>query len=160
MFLIHNSINQADLLASALVDVHRLNGKWYTESQEALAHTLFLKILETDINFSTHPPIQADNAANQLNSTNEKKELIELLIAFEMLCNPIPESLSNAIDAWARALGCDTDLLKLSRELAHNAITQATSDFYRHNWIGEGNHQYDPIFQELVKKYGDHAYGL
>ena len=76
MFLIHNSINQADLLASALVDVHRLNGKWYTESQEALAHTLFLKILETDINFSTHPPIQADNVANQLNSTNEKKELI------------------------------------------------------------------------------------
>jgi hypothetical protein len=160
MFLIHNSINQADLLASALVDVHRLNGKWYTESQEALAHTLFLKILETDINFSTHPPIQADNAASQLNSTNEKRELIELLIAFEMLCNPIPESLSNAIDAWARALGCDTDLLKLSRELAHNAITQATSDFYRHNWIGEGNHQDDPIFQQLVKKYGDHAYGL
>lgn len=160
MFLVHNSADQAFLLASALVDVHRPNGTWYAQSQEALAHALFLKLLNTDIDFNTHPAIDAGKAAAQLRSANEKRELLELLIAFEMLCSPIPQSLSTAIDAWSQALECDTDLLKLSRELASNAITQATSDFYRHNWIGEGNHQDDPAFQNLVKKYGDHAYGL
>ena len=126
MFLIHNSISQASLLASALVDVHRINGKWYAKSQEELAHTLFLKLLKTEINFSTHPPIQAENAANQLNSVHDKQELIEMLIAFEMLYNPLPERLSNAIDACARALDCDRDLLRLSRKLDHNEVTEYT----------------------------------
>ena len=160
MFLVHNSTEQAFLLASALVDVHRPNGKWYVQSQEALAHALFLKLLDADIDFNTHPAIEASKAVAQLRSSNEKKELLELLIAFERLCSPIPKNLSNAIDTWSQALQCDTNLLRLSRELASNAITQATSDFYRHNWIGEGNHLDDPAFQDLVQKYGDHAYGL
>ena len=160
MFLVHNSAGQANLLASALVDVHRADGTWYAQSQEALAHTLFLKLLDTDIDFTTHPAIEAHSAAAQLRNANERKELLELLIAFEMLCSPIPGRLSNAIDTWAQALECETDALELSRDIARNVITQATSDFYRHNWIGEGNHQEDPVFQELVKEYGDHAYGL
>ena len=92
MFLIHNSPKQAFLLASALVDVHRPNGTWYVQSQEGLAHALFLKLLDADIDFNTHPAIDAASAAAQLHSSNEKKELLELLIAFEMLCSPIPES--------------------------------------------------------------------
>jgi len=160
MFLVHNSADQASLLASALVNVHRPNGAWYAQSQEVLAHTLFLKLLDVDIDFEHHPPIDAANAVRQLHSANERKELLELLIAFEMLCSPIPESLSNAIDDWAKVLQCETDVLELSRDLARNAIAQATSDFYRHNWIGEGNHQEDPAFQQLVQQYGNHAYGL
>ena len=73
MFLIHNSPKQAFLLASALVDVHRPNGTWYVQSQEALAHALFLKLLDADIDFNTHPAVDAAGAAAQLHSSNEKK---------------------------------------------------------------------------------------
>lgn len=160
MFLIHNTAEQAHTLASALVCVHRVNGHWYADSQRDLAHTLFLKLLDVDIDFVNHPPLSAFEVGQCLPGQNERRELIELLIAFEMLCRPIPNKLGIDIDSWSKELSIDTDLLHLSRELANNAIAQATSDFYRLNWIGEGDHQDDPIFQELVLKYGDHSYGL
>lgn len=160
MFLIHNNPEQADVLASALVSVHRVDGHWYVDSQRDLAHALFLKLLDVDIDFTNHPPLSAYEVSHCLRGHNERRELIELLIAFEMLCSPIPNKLRNDIDSWSKELSIDTDLLHLSREIANNAIAQATSDFYRLNWIGEGNHQDDPAFQELVFKYGDHSYGL
>ena len=160
MFLIHNTTAQAQTLASALVSVHRVDGEWYADSQRDLAHTLFLKLLDVDIDFINHPPLSADQVGQYLRGHNERRELIELLIAFEMLCRPIPNQLCMDIDLWSKQLSIETDLLQLSRELANNAIAQATSDFYRLNWIGEGDHQDDPAFQELVRKYGDHSYGL
>ena len=160
MFLIHNSHEQANLLASALVQVHRVEGHWYTSFQQDLAHTLFLKLLDAEIDFSGHPGIEVETLAETLTQASERQELLELLIAFEMLCNPIPETLSRDIDHWANALNINSEILNLARELAHNAITQATTDFYRCNWIGEGDDQSDPAFQDLLKKYGDHAYGV
>jgi len=160
MFLVHNSHAQAEVLASALVQVHRVEGRWYTPSQQDLAHTLFLKLLDAEIDFSSHPGIDVASVAETLTQNSERQELLELLIAFEMLCNPIPEALSQSIDQWAQGLNIDSEVLTIARELAHNAITQATTDFYRCNWIGEGDDQSDPEFQDLLKKYGDHAYGL
>ena len=135
MFLIHNSHEQANLLASALVQVHRVEGHWYTSFQQDLAHTLFLKLLDAEIDFSGHPGIEVETLAETLTQASERQELLELLIAFEMLCNPIPETLSRDIDHWANALNINSEILNLARELAHNAITQATTDFYRCNWI-------------------------
>ena len=51
-----------------------------------------------------------------------------MLIAFEMLCRPIPNQLCMDIDLWSKQLSIETDLLQLSRELANNAIAQATSE--------------------------------
>ena len=160
MFLIHNKPEQADLLASALVAVHRPDNKWYVPAQENLAHTLFLKLLKKDIDFNSHPAISPGEVANILNFSNERTELLELLVAFEMLCSPIPKKLEYEIEKWANILDVNSDVLTVSRELADNAINNATTDFYRLNWIGEGDHQDDPIFKELVNKYGNQAYGL
>ena len=160
MFLIHNSHHQAGVLASALVQVHRVKGRWYTTFQQDLAHTLFLKLLDAEIDFSSHPGIGVEKVAMMLKEASERQELLELLIAFEMLCNPIPEALSRAIDHWAKGLNINSEILTIARELAQNSIAQATTDFYRCNWIGEGDDQSDPVFQDLLKQYGDHAYGL
>ena len=160
MFLIHNSHNQAAVLASALVHVHRVDGSWYTAFQQDLAHTLFLELLNAEIDFSSHPGIDVETVAVLLKQPSERQELLELLIAFEMLCNPIPGTLSRAIDHWAKGLNIHSEILTLARELADNSIAQATTDFYRCNWIGEGDDQSDPVFQDLLKQYGDHAYGL
>jgi hypothetical protein len=160
MFLVHNSPEQASLLASALVQVHRPGGVWYAPSQADLAHTLFLKLLGVEIDFNSHPGLAPAFVSTSLNTPGERQELLELLIAFEMLCNPIPAALADDIDSWAETLDVQSDCLLMSRDLARNAIAQATSDFYRLNWIGEGDHQDDPAFQHLVQQYGDHAYGL
>ena len=160
MFLIHNSHDQADVLASALVQVHRVEGRWYTAFQQDLAQTLFVKLLDAEIDFSSHPGMGVGEVAMTLTQASERQELLELLIAFEMLCNPIPEALSSAIDQWAEGLHINNEILTIARELAHNSIAQATTDFYRWNWIGEGDDQSDPVFQDLLKRYGDHAYGL
>ena len=42
---------------SALVSVHRVDGQWYADSQRDLAHALFLKLLDVDIDFTNHRPI-------------------------------------------------------------------------------------------------------
>ncbi len=160
MFLIHNSHHQAGVLASALVQVHRVKGRWYTTFQQDLAQTLFLKLLNAEIDFSSHPGIDVETVAVMLTQASERQELLELLIAFEMLCNPIPDTLSKSIDHWAKGLSIHSEILTIARELADNSIAQATTDFYRCNWIGEGDDQSDPVFQDLLKQYGDHAYGL
>ena len=100
MFLIHNKPEQADLLASALVAVHRPDNKWYVPAQENLAHTLFLKLLKKDIDFNSHPAISPEEVAKILNFSNERTELLELLVAFEMLCSPIPKKLEYEIDTF------------------------------------------------------------
>lgn len=160
MFLIHNSHDQADVLASALVQVHRVKGRWYTPFQQDLAHTLFVKLLDAEIDFSSHPGLDVETVSMVLTKATERRELLELLIAFEMLCKPIPEALSGDIDYWAKGLHINSEILTMARDLAHNSIAQATTDFYRWNWIGEGDDQSDPAFQDLLKQYGDHAYGL
>ena len=72
---------QAHTLASALVCVHRVNGHWYADSQRDLAHTLFLKLLDVDIDFVNHPPLSAFEVGQCLLGQNERRVLIELLIA-------------------------------------------------------------------------------
>ena len=79
MFLIHNSHDHAAALASALVQVHRVDGRWYTAFQQDLAHTLFLRLLNAEIDFSDHPAIDVETVAMLLTQPSERQELLELL---------------------------------------------------------------------------------
>jgi hypothetical protein len=64
------------------------------------------------------------------------------------------------VERWAAELGVDDNGLLLVRDLAANAQARATADFYRLNWIGDGDPQDDPHFQELLAHYGSAAYAL
>ena len=160
MFLIHNSPEEAPMLASALVALARTEAGWYSPAQPELLKTLFANLLEIDIDFSSHPPISQEEVQRKLVDPLQRKELIELMVALEMLCSPIPTELELKVESWAKSLDIHSDLLILSRELATNAIDNATADFYRLNWIGETEDQESSEFKKKLAKYGTSAYGL
>ena len=72
-----------------------------------------------------------------LTTSAEREELIHLMVAIEILCNPIPEQLERWAVPWATALHMHERTLLYVRELARGELAKALHDFYRHNWIGD-----------------------
>ena len=135
MFLIHNSPEQAPLLAAAAIGACRLSSGWAT-------------------------PAQPELVAAALPDPEQRRELIELLVMLELLCRPIPLPLQRSLEHWAEALQVDDEVLVLARDLSRRSQAIATADFYRLNWIGEGDPQDDPHFQALLEHYGSVAYAI
>jgi hypothetical protein len=90
----------------------------------------------------------------------QRRELVELMVLLEMVCRPIPKRLQASVECWAMALGVDDRVLLLARDLTSHAQARATADFYRLNWIGDGEDQRDRHFQALLARYGTPAYAL
>jgi hypothetical protein len=82
------------------------------------------------------------------------------MVLLEMVCRPIPKRLQASVERWAMALGVDDRVLLLARDLTSHAQARATADFYRLNWIGDGEDQRDRHFQALLARYGTPAYAL
>ncbi len=160
MFLIHNSPEQAPLLASALVGACRLPDGWPSPAQPRVLAVLFEKLLGFDGDFDQLAPAEPAVVAAALSDHEQRRELIELMATMEMMCRPIPNALQDQIEGWAVALGVEDRVLTLARDLASQARSQATADFYRLNWIGDGAPQKERHFDELVKINGPAAYAL
>lgn len=160
MFLTHNSPEQAALLAAALVGACRLPEGWVTSSQPQTLGVLFDKLLNYKADFNTLPAATQNEVANALTDHQQRHELVELMVMMEMMCRPIPPALQKSVDDWARSLDVEDRVLLLARDLTEQAQIRATVDFYRLNWIGEGDALDDPHFQHLLQQYGDAAYAL
>jgi len=160
MFLIHNAPEQAPLLAAALVGACRLPDGWTTPTQPRVLQALFERLLGFHADFETLAPATPAEVAAALPQEAQRHELIELMVTMEMMCRPIPPALEESVEAWARALAVEDRVLTLARDLANQSTARATADFYRLNWIGDGDPQDDPHFQCLLQEYGDSAYAL
>jgi hypothetical protein len=160
MFLVHNKPQQAPLLAAAIVGACRLEGNWPTPLQPQLLQVLFENLLGYKADFHTLAPARSDDVAAAMPSPEQRHELVELMVLLELLCRPIPAPLRGSVERWAADLGVDDNGLLLVRDLAAEAKARATADFYRLNWIGDGDPQDDPHFQELLTHYGTAAYAL
>jgi len=160
MFLVHNKPQQAPLLSAAIVGACRLEGAWSTPLQPQLLEVLFENLLGYKDDFDTLAPARALDVAGALPSPEQRHELVELMVLMELVCRPIPAPLRESVERWAAELGVDDNGLLLVRDLAANAQARATADFYRLNWIGDGDPQDDPHFQELLAHYGSAAYAL
>lgn len=160
MFLVHNSPEQAPLLAAAIVDACRLPSGWPSPSQPDVLHTLFLKLLGFNADFNKIAPISPLQIKASLRNRSQCLELIELMVTMEMLCRPIPPALQESVDKWAQELDIDDRVLLLARELSRESFARATADFYRLNWIGEADPKNEPHFQDLIAHYGTSAYAL
>ena len=91
MFLIHPE--HAEIVARTVVSACRLEG-WHSPVQPKLLHTLFNRRLGQD---QTIEPLSSAEAAGALGSFAEREELIQLMVAIEILCNPIPERLERSV---------------------------------------------------------------
>lgn len=160
MFLVHNKPVQAPLLAAAIVAACRLEGSWTSPLQPQLLQVLFETLLSYRTDFHTLAPARADDVAAAMPKPEQRHELVELMVLMELLCRPIPIALRESVERWAAELGVDDNGLLLVRDLAAEASARATADFYRLNWIGAGDPQDDPHFQDLLAHYGTSAYAL
>jgi hypothetical protein len=158
MFLIHTPHEHAEIVARAVVGACRLDG-WQSPVQPRLLHTLFNRLLGQDLDFEKIEPLSAAEVAATLSSAEERQELIHLMVAVEMLCNPLPERLERSVVQWATALHVHERDLLYARELARGELTKAVHDFYRMNWIGDLDRR-SPEFETLLRRAGDKAYAL
>jgi len=160
MFLVHNSPEQAPLIASAIVGACRLPSGWSAPTQPEILRVLFQKLIGFDGDFNNLAPIEPAVIKSILSTPLQRRELIELMVTMEMLCNPVPRELQRSVDKWAQALDVDDRVLWLARDLSRKSLARATIDFYRLNWIGESDPKSDPYFQSLLAHYGPTAYAL
>jgi hypothetical protein len=123
--------------------------------QPKLLHTLFNRLLGQDLDFEKIEPLSPAEVAGTLSTPAERQELIHLMVAIEILSNPIPERLERSVVQWATALHVHERALLYARDLARGELTKALHDFYRMSWIGDwiGDHQ-------SSKRCYDKAYAL
>jgi len=122
VFLIHNSPEQAALLASALVGACRLPDGWSSPAQPRVLTVLFEKLLGFDWDFDQLSPAESAVVAAALTDHEQRRELIELMATMEMKCRPIPNTLQDQIEGWTVALGVEDRVLTLARDLASQAL--------------------------------------
>src|SRR4029434_2940758 len=158
MFLIHTRPEHAEIVARAVVGACRLEG-WQSPVQPQLLHTLFNRLLGQELDFGKIEPLSPAEVAGTLTTPVERQELIHLMVAIEILSNPIPERLERSVVQWATALHVHERALLYARDLARSALTKAVHDFYRLNWIGDLDHR-SPEFEALLRHAGDKAYAL
>jgi hypothetical protein len=158
MFLVHTPREHAEVVARAVVGACRLDG-WQSPVEPQLLHTLFNRLLGQDLDFETIEPLSPAEVAGTLSSAEERQELIHLMVAVEMLCNPLPERLERSVVHWAMALHVHERALVYARELARGELTKAVHDFYRMDWVGDLDRR-SPEFETLLRHAGDKAYAL
>ncbi len=158
MFLIHSSLDQAPLLAAAVVGACRGEG-WLNPLQPRFLGVLFDRLLGFKADFDRLAPCTPEEVLQALPTAEQRLELVELMVTLEMLCDAIPAELEASIEHWAAILGVDDRSLRLARDLAAHASAQALLDFYRYNWVGE-QHRLNPAFEGLLARHGKWAYAL
>lgn len=152
MFFKHTQAADAPIMAAAVVSACRING-WSDDFQPLFLKTIFKDLMSYDCDFYELPSISLDAFAKAMPEPEKQKEVIDLMLALEMLCTEIPQEVSNSITLWANALGIDNTGLALVRDLAKKSISHAQQDFYRNNYY----HDKDlalPNFSQLEGKYG------
>ena len=107
MFLIHTPPEHAELVARAVVSACRLDG-WQSPVQPKLLYTLFNRLLGRDLDFEKIEPLSPTEVAGALRTSAEREDLIRLMVAIEMLCNPIAERLERSVVQWAKTLRART----------------------------------------------------
>ncbi len=159
MFLIHTPLSQAPLVAAAVVSACRLGGRWADPLQPRLLKVLFAQLLGWQGDPEAQDAITPEAVALELPQPAQRRELIELMVALEMVCRPIPMALQASVQRWAEALQVDGRSLRLARDLVGHSQALATADFYRLCWIGDGERD-DSQLPELLRRFGLQAFAL
>jgi hypothetical protein len=155
MFFKHTTPTDAPLMAAAVVGACRING-WSDDFQPLFLTTVFKSLMSYDCDFLTLPSISVEQFAKAIPERGKRNEVIDLMLAVEMLCSEIPQAVSDSITSWANQLGIENSGLALVRDLAKKSIAQAQQDFYRTNYYHDKALTL-PKFAQLEKQHGINA---
>jgi len=156
MFFKHTTINDAPLMAGAIVGACRGDG-WAMELQPRLLHAMFKTMFGVHLDFTTLQPLTLEAVLAAKPNLDERKEMVDLMVMVEIICNPLPEGLAASVEMWAEALGVATAELDIARDIARGATAQAHVDLYRSSYFDEWGTT-TPNFSQLKERYGEGAY--
>ena len=117
MFLIHNSPEQAPLIAAALVGACRMPEGWTTPAQPQILGVLFDKLLGCKTDFNTLAPATPAEVGGIITDQQQRYELVELMATMEMMCRPIPAALQKS-PRLHRDFGADRKAFAPARQRA------------------------------------------
>lgn len=145
-------------LAAAIVGACRTQG-WASPTQPRYLNAVFRALLDFDADFNTLPGCSLDVVEQVFVTPEQRADVVELMLAVELLAQPISASQTASIESWAHALGIDNDNMKVVRETAMGSHRLAQADLYRHGYWGEMARS-DPRFERLLEQYGTKAYAV
>ena len=152
MFFKHTTPADAPLMAQAVVSTCRQNA-WFDEMQPQFLQTIFHNLMSYDCDFHTLEPISIEEFALAMPERQKRNEVLDLMLATELLCSSISPEISDAINLWAQQLGIQNNGLALVRDLSKKLTIQAQQDFYRSNYFYDKDLAL-PDFANLDQKYG------
>lgn len=155
MFLRSSSSSDAPVLARSVISVLGQEG-WSDPFQPRLLVALLTHVFGIECDLESLEPITRSEVRALLPDRRRREELIDLMVAMEVVCNPIPIHLSEAVDEWATDLGIDEVGVQVARELALGEVARATADFLRSTYTSTANEQNED-FIRLFDRYGERA---
>ncbi len=158
MFCKHTTVDDVPLIAAAVVGACR-GEEWADPIQPRILEALFDRLMGYPCDCTTLTPATIDDVLGASLSQAARAEIVDLMVMVELLCNPIPASMSASVDCWAAGLGVESDELVVARDLARGAKIEAQADFYRNDYIGHADAEL-PGFDRLFEQYGPAAYVL
>lgn len=145
-------------LAGAIVGACRSNG-WASPTQPKYLKAIFSSMLGFDADFSTLPASGLEVVQSVFVTQEQRAEVVELMLAVELLAQPISLNQSASIESWALALGVDNSSMRVVRETALGSHRIAQADLYRHGYWGEMARG-DARFENLLMQFGTKAYAV
>ena len=152
MFFKHTTSADASLMAKAIVSTCRQKG-WFDEIQPRFLRTIFHQLMSYDCDFHTLESISIEEFSLAMPEPQKRNEVLDLMLATELLCSSISPEISNTINSWAQQLGIENNGLALVRDLSKKLLIQAQQDFYRSNYFYDKDLA-SPNFADLDQKYG------
>lgn len=152
MFFKYTTPADAPIMARAVISTCRSNG-WLNDVQPLFLKTIFHNLMSYDCDFLTLDPISIEEFALAMPELEKRKEVLDLILATELICTSISPEISDAINLWAQKLGIENTGLALVRDLSKNLTAQAQQDFYRSNYFYDKDLA-SPDFSQLDEKHG------
>jgi hypothetical protein len=152
MFFKHTTPADAPIMARAVISTCRSNG-WLSDIQPQFLRTVFHNLMSYNCDFLTLEPISVDEFALAIPEPGKRNEVLDLMLATELLCGSISPEIADLINLWAQKLGIENNGLTLIRDLSKKSVAQAQQDFYRSNYFYDEDLA-TPGFAELDDKYG------
>jgi hypothetical protein len=149
--------DDAELLARAASSACGSAG-WADPLQPRLLSAVLVHVLSFEADLDALEPITVAEVAAAIPDHRRRRQLVDLLISLELICNPIPQTLSDSVDAWAAGLGVDDDdAVRVAREFAAGEVVRATADFVRSTYSDMDDAQRAELDRRL-EQFGNKAY--
>ncbi len=120
-------------IAGGLVGAAAPDGRSLTPVQVSVVHAVTRAMTGFDVAFDEVEPLAADDLAQLLADRTDqfRSRITQLMVLAELVLHPLPAGVATRVEAYARALGVDEDMVRVGRRYAEGALGLAWVDLRR-----------------------------